>query len=162
MNVAMKPLLLSLKPCYANLIFRGHKETELRRRINQFIRDWDVFIYVSSPVRQLRGGFRVGRVWHGPPEDVWKRVSRSVGVDKKDFDAYYAGRNIAYALKITGVWEYKNPADLDTLKKRLPNFVVPQSWRYTTPEECRSFRKMKVVDPDCKRNSLIGKGGQLV
>ena len=143
MNRITKPLLLSLKPCYADLIFEGLKKAELRRRIASYIEGRDVFIYVSSPVKQLRGGFRVGHVWQGSPEEVWNEVSELAGVDKRGFDAYYEGREIAYALQITDVWEYENPTDLNRLRKRFPNFVAPQSWRYVRPEEYRSFQNMK-------------------
>ena len=139
----MEPLLLSLKPCYADLVFQRLKKAELRKRIVPSLKNRDVFIYVSSPVRQLRGGFRVGHVWHGAPEEVWGKVSQFARVDKRDFDAYYAGQEIAYALQIKDVWEYANPASLEILRKKFPDFVVPQSWRYARPEECRSFRSMK-------------------
>ena len=142
-NSQARPLLFSLKPRYANLVFEGLKKAELRRRIASGIEGRNVFIYVSSPVRQLRGGFRVGEVWCGSPEEVWNKISELAGVDKRDFDAYYAGCEIAYALQITDVWEYENPADLNRLRERFPNFVVPQSWRFVKPEEHRSFQKMK-------------------
>ena len=140
MNKTTQPLLLSLKPRYADLIFAGRKKAELRRRIALGIEGRDVFIYVSSPVKQLRGGFRVGHVWQGSPGEVWNEVSEIAGVDKQDFDAYYAGREIAYALQVTDVWEYENPVDLNRLRKQFPNFSVPQSWRYIKPDEYRSFR----------------------
>ena len=142
MNVTT-PMLFSLKPHYADLVFDGLKQAELRRRITPFMKNRDVYIYVSSPVRCLRGGFRVGHVWSGSPEEIWNEVSDLASVDKQDFDAYYAGRTIAYALKITDVWEYVSPLDLTTLRKRFPRFVVPQSWRYARAEECRSFCRMK-------------------
>ena len=82
MNKTTQPLLLSLKPRYADLIFAGRKKAELRRRIASGIEGRDVFIYVSSPVMQLRGGFRVGQVWQGSPEEVWNEVSELVGVNK--------------------------------------------------------------------------------
>ena len=66
----------------------------------------------------LRGGFRVGHVWRGSPDEIWSEVSELASIDKRDFDAYYAGRTIAYALKITSVWEYVYPADLTTLRER--------------------------------------------
>ena len=69
-----KALLLSLKPIYADLVFSGLKIAELRRRI-PCVENRDVFIYVSSPARELRGGFRVGQVWKGSPDEVWKQVS---------------------------------------------------------------------------------------
>ena len=143
MNNTTKPLLLSLKPYYADLIFAGCKKAELRKRIASGIEGRDVFIYVSSPVKQLRGGFRIGHVWQGSPEEVWNEVSEIAGVDKRGFDTYYAGREIAYALQVTDVWEYENPVDLSKLRNRFSNFFVPQSWRYVKPEEYRSFRNMK-------------------
>lgn len=137
------PLLFSLKPHYADLVFAGLKQAELRRRIIPFMENRDVYVYVSSPIRCLRGGFRVGHVWRGSPDEIWNQVSDLASIDKRDFDAYYAGRTIAYALKITDVWEHVYPTGLSTLKKRFPRFVVPQSWRYLRPEEYRSFRRMK-------------------
>lgn len=150
-----KPLLLSLKPRYAELVFRGLKEAELRRRMIPYVEDRDVFIYVSSPVQQLRGGFRVGHVWSGTPEEVWNEVSELARVDKQDFDAYYAGRTVAYALRIIDVWEFKSPACLKALRNQFPSFVVPQSWRYLKPKEHRSFRRMKrgLKEPDMLRVS---------
>ena len=143
MTTSMTPLLLSLKPHYSDLIFEGLKKAELRRRSLMHMKGRDVFIYVTSPAMELRGGFRVGEVWSGTPEQVWSTVSGSAGVDKDDFDAYYAGRSIAYALEVTEVWQYANPVGLDILREEFQGFVVPQSWRYVRPEEYQSFRRMK-------------------
>ena len=143
MNTTTQPLLLSLKPDYADLVFKRLKEAELRRRITSCMENRDVFIYVTSPVRQLRGGFRIGKVWTGPPKEVWGIVSNRAQVTRRDFDAYFKGQTIAYALEITEVWEYQNPASLHTLRNRFSSFVVPQSWRHIRPDEYRSFRKMK-------------------
>lgn len=143
MNRTAPSLLLSLKPCYADLVFKGLKKAELRRRIVSHIKDRDVFIYVSSPIMELRGGFRVGQLWSGSPEEVWSMVSKLTYLDKQNFDAYFKGQEVAYALEIQDVWEYENPVALSTLRSRFRNFVVPQSWRYVRPDEYRSFRRMK-------------------
>ena len=143
MSEIPKALLLSLKPRYADLIFEGVKRAELRRRSLVQMEGRDVFVYVTSPVMMLRGGFRVGEVWAGTPQDIWNRVSEWAGVDKNDFDAYYAGQSVAYALEITDVWEYANPPGLATLRGQFYNFIVPQSWRYVTPEEHESFNEME-------------------
>ena len=136
------PLLLSLRPCFADLVFAGLKRAELRRRFAREAENRNVYIYVTSPERQLRGGFRVENVWTGTPEEVWSEVSKLAGVDKTDFDAYYRGSTVAHALKISDVWEYANPMDLEKLRTRFEKFVVPQSWRYLKPEEHRSFNRM--------------------
>ena len=136
-----RPLLLSLKPRYAELVFQGLKRAELRRRI-PCVENRDVFIYVSSPVRCLRGGFRVEHVWSGSPEQVWKKVERLARVERREFDAYYAGRSVAYAMRISKVWEYDEPVHLEVLRKQLSDFVVPQSWRYVKPNESRYFQTL--------------------
>ena len=158
MNIA-KPLLLSLKPHYADLVFEGLKTAELRRRITSHIEGRDVFIYVSSPTMALRGGFRVGEVWRGAPEDVWSMVSELASVDKKDFDIYFEGQTIAYALEIQKVWEYQKPVSLNTLRNRFSNFVVPQSWRYVRLDESQFFceieRKTTENRLPCQRHDQL-------
>ena len=143
MNVSESPILISLKPHYADLIFKGLKRAELRRRDLTRMEGRDVFIYVTSPVMKLQGGFHVGKVLTGTPEEIWDEVSEDAHVDKPDFDAYYSGRELACALKITDVWEYENARGLDKLREQFKDFVVPQSWRYAKPEEHESFRRMK-------------------
>ncbi len=153
-----KPLLLSLKPCYAELVFQGLKKAELRRRI-PCVENREVLIYVSSPVRRLRGGFRVEHVWSGSPEEVWKEVETIAHVERREFDAYYAGRTVAYALRISEVWEYDEPVHLEALRTRLPDFVVPQSWRYVKLDESRYFRTLGRSPIRRRIDSGMGGGG---
>lgn len=166
MKSAQTPLLLSLKPRYADLIFGGSKRAELRRRVLRLMEGRDVFIYVTSPVMELRGGFRVGRIWTGTREEIWAEVSRDAGVDRPDFDSYYAGRKVACALEITDVWEYTNPIGLNRLRNQLQNYVVPQSWRYVKSDEHSYFQMMRrdnvanegngsTVQPPEKRTSIL-------
>ena len=143
MGEALQPLLLSLKPHYADLVFDGLKKAELRRRIASHIENRDVFIYVSSPIMVLRGGFRVGEVWYGEPENVWNMVSNLASVEKQDFDTYFEGRTIAYALEIKEVWEYCEPVSLAALRNQFSKFVIPQSWRYVRPEEYQFFLEVE-------------------
>ena len=76
------------------------------------------------------------------PEEIWEIVSESAGLDKSDFDSYYAGRDIAHALEIVDVWEFENAPTLETLKQMWGKFVVPQSWRYVKPDEYQAFQDM--------------------
>ena len=154
MNKALQPLIISLKPCYADLLFEGLKKVELRRRIASHLNDRDVFIYVTSPVRELRGGFRVGQVWEGSPDDVWNSVAELATVERQEFDAYFEGRSVAYALEVTNVWEYKSPVALTWLRDRFADFVVPQSWRYAKAEEHAAFQQLKVQANQEGRNGL--------
>lgn len=134
-NTTRQPVLLSLKPVYANKVFGHCKTVELRRRIASDMQDRHVFIYVTSPDKILRGGFRVGKVWHGTPEKVWHMVSKLAGINKPDFDTYFEGQNIAYALEITEIWKCQTPISLSALRHQFSKFVVPQSWRYVRDDE---------------------------
>ena len=133
------PLLLSLRPRFADLVFNGLKQAELRRRFTRFANNRDVYIYVTSPERVLRGGFRVDQIWEGTPEEIWKEVSALAGIDRSHFDAYYRGSAVAYALGIADVWELEAPIRLRELRDSLGHFVVPQSWRYVKAEEAQFF-----------------------
>ncbi len=155
MTTALRPLIISLKPYYADLVFEGLKKVELRRRIGAHLSDRDVFIYVSSPARELRGGFRVGQVWEGSPDDVWDHVADLATVDRREFDNYFQGQDVAYALEVTNVWEYQSPVGLNWLRDRFDDFVVPQSWRYVKTEECEAFQRMK------RQPSEEGKNGAM-
>lgn len=145
MNQNLKPLLISLKPDYAELVFAGTKKAELRRRISADLSNRDVFIYVSSPVMELRGGFRIGQVWEGTPNQIWSTVRSYAGITRRGFDEYYEGQNIAYALEIVDVWQYRYPRTLSQLREQFANFIAPQSYRYAKEEEIRSFRALKRV-----------------
>ena len=138
----MRPLLLSLKPVYADLVFKGLKTAELRRHIAKEVEGRDVYIYVSSPERRLRGGFLVDRVWEGSPETIWREVKDFAQVDRATFASYYEGRSRAFALSIAHAWEQRHPLSLATLRSKFVDFVVPQSWRYLTAAEHRSFSRM--------------------
>ena len=91
----------------------------------------------------MRGGFRVGKVWTGSPDEIWNTVSDCAGVEKRDFDAYFLGQSSACALEVTQVWQYATPVGLDVLRSWFQKFVVPQSWRYVTPEEYSLFQGLE-------------------
>ncbi len=156
-KATMQPLLLALKPCYADMVFEGLKTVELRRRIAYDMENRDVFIYVSSPTMALRGGFHVGHVWQDSPEAVWDIVCDLAQVEKRDFDIYFEGKTVACAFEIREVWEYENPVNLHTLRDQFPNFVVPQSWRYVRDDEHLFFKFFRTTRPKPTKVSHIEK-----
>ena len=140
----MMPLLLSLKPRFAELVFMGEKTVELRRRIASTMTGREVFIYVSSPERMIRGGFRVADVWSSDPETVWSEVASRAGVAKAEYDAYYKGCGIAHALALSDVWAHEAPVEIEGVRRALPGFRPPQSWRYAKGRELEWLRRFKL------------------
>ncbi|MAS93945.1 MAG: hypothetical protein CMO55_12190 [Verrucomicrobiales bacterium] len=136
------PILISLKPNYADLVFTGLKTAELRRRMPSDLENREVFVYVSTPVRALRGGFKIGQVWSGSPEEIWSHVSQLAAVSEDEYEAYFQNANVAYALEILDLWEYQDPPSLTDLRSNLGKFVVPQSYRFVKPVERNYFMEL--------------------
>ena len=155
------PFLMSLRPQFADLIFSGLKLAELRRRFAAVAEGRDVYVYVTSPERVLRGGFQIGHIWRGSPEDVWGHVEALAGVERADFDAYFEGSALAYALRISEVWEFEKPISVDCLKDKVGSFVAPQSWRYVKPKEARNFMEMRETMPMVRGYGSITSDGGL-
>ena len=144
----MMPLLLSLKPRFAELVFMGKKTVELRRRVASTMTGREVFIYVSSPERMIRGGFRIAEVWSSDPETVWSEVASRAGVAKAEYDAYYEGCGIAHALALSDVWAHETPVEIEDVRRELPGFRPPQSWRYAKGRELEWLRRFKLCATD--------------
>ena len=136
------PLVLSLRPHYADMVFVGTKKAEFRRRMASVVKDRPVIVYVTSPVREIRGGFHIGQVWKGSPEFIWQSVSNLARMDREEFDAYFSGCNVGVALEIERVWEFGKPIPLDELRRQCTQFVVPQSWRYLRKSEHEFLERM--------------------
>lgn len=81
-----------------------------------------VYIYASAPISGVVGEFEPVDVLQGRPDDIWKKTKEFSGITKKFYDAYFAGRYVAYAIVIQNLKFYDTP-------KKLP-FHAPQSFRY--------------------------------
>jgi predicted transcriptional regulator len=115
---------LSIRPPYAEAIFRGEKLFEFRRAI--FRRAVDVVVvYTTSPTSLVVGEFDVSEIISESIEDLWSRTSRHAGINEELFFDYFRGRSIGYAIAIGKVRKYKRPLELaDTFGIRAPQSFV--------------------------------------
>ena len=117
--------LLSIRPPYAEAIFRGDKRFEFRRAI--FRKPIDVVIvYTTSPVCQVVGEFDVEEVLADSVAGLWNRTNNYAGIKRSLFFEYFSGCHIGYAIAIGNVRRYKRPLDLVTTFGVRP----PQSFVY--------------------------------
>lgn len=116
--------LLSIRPPYAEAIFRGEKRFEFRRTI--FRRAVDVVVvYTTSPTGLVVGEFDVTGVISESVEELWSRTSRYAGIDHDVFFNYFMGRGVGHAIEIGSVRKYKKPLELaDTFGIRAPQSFV--------------------------------------
>lgn len=133
--MSIHSLLLSIRPEYADKIFSGIKTVELRRIRPRVKKGDSVLIYVSSPKKELIGGFEVEKVVEAAPSNLWLDVMGCAGLTEEVFNAYFYGSKRAYGIYIKRVWHLPAPLGLSLLKKNLANFHPPQSYRYLSIQE---------------------------
>jgi predicted transcriptional regulator len=124
--------LLSIKPTYADAIFRGEKRFEFRRAI--FRRPVAVVVvYTTSPVSRVVGEFDIEAIITDTVEGLWKRTKHCAGIDRELFFKYFAGRKLGHAIAIGSVRRYRRSLDLPS------NFGIraPQSFAYLNSQSRR-------------------------
>jgi predicted transcriptional regulator len=115
---------LSIRPPYAEAIFRGEKRFEFRRAIFRKAVDV-VVVYITSPTCLVVGEFDVTAVISDAVEDLWNRTSPHAGIDRELFFSYFRGRDVGHAIAIGGVRKYATPLELaGTFGIRAPQSFV--------------------------------------
>ena len=122
--------LISIRPRFAEMIFAGSKTVELRRVCPKIVPGDLALVYVSSPAKELRGSFEVGKILTASPTALWKKVGRKSGVTRAEFFAYFKGKKQAHALVIKRAWPLPTPVCLKTLRKSKGGFRPPQNFHY--------------------------------
>lgn len=150
-------LLLSIRPKYADLIFNGLKKTELRRVRPRIQKGGIVLIYVSSPVKALMGAFQVQKVIEGNPKYLWRVAGNESGITKKEFDTYYSGLSLGFAISASKIWQLKHPILLANLKRRWAHFTPPQGYRYIHLEEIED----DILPPILKQKAIENPDGTI-
>jgi len=130
-------LLLSLHPLYARKFFNGEKKIELRRTKPRLVGGDCVVFYVTTPVQAICGGGIVSKVLELPPRILWQKASRQAGVDRDEFDEYFAGCSTAYGICFEEIWEFSRVVGLGDIAARWPGFRPPQLYQYLTMSDAR-------------------------
>lgn len=139
-------LLLSIKPEYASQIFSGKKTVELRRVRTRLTIDDIVLVYVSSPTKALVGLFEVEKIIQEKielPENIetyWNLVHEKAGITSQDFYKYYEGASFFVGIFLRNPTKFHIPTNLEKLRKKIPEFTPPQSYRYLKEQEFEKFK----------------------
>ncbi|BAY83266.1 hypothetical protein NIES267_27530 [Calothrix parasitica NIES-267] len=139
-------LLLSIKPEYASKIFSGEKTVELRRVRTRLTQDDIVFVYVSSPTKALVGLFEVENIIQekiGLQQDIktyWNLVYQKAGISYQDFEKYYQGASFFVGIFLINPRKFDVSINLENLRKQIPEFTPPQSYRYLKQLEFEKFK----------------------
>lgn len=125
--------LLSIKPEFAKKILTGEKEYEFRRTIFSDANLVDfVYLYSSSPVKKIVGGFTIQRIVEATPEEMWDLFGDRSGIeDRERFMSYFDGVETGYAIQVGRTHRFQDEIDPDEV---FEDFVPPVSFYYLDPD----------------------------
>jgi predicted transcriptional regulator len=123
-------LFLSLRPRYAELLLSGRKSVELRRVRPAVPKGATALLYASSPAMTLVGRAEVREIHVGSLEDIWRAHGPQTGINRAEYDSYFAGTENAVAIVLSNIHRLDSPRPLSDLRHRLAGFRPPQSYRY--------------------------------
>ncbi|WP_414575394.1 ASCH domain-containing protein [Anabaena sp. CCY 9402-a] len=129
-------LLLSIHQKYANMIFDGDKQVELRRVRPRHLKEGDlILVYVTSPEQALVGVLEVEKVIEKSPLDLWNIVGDKAGITYDCFQQYYRKCSIGYAIYFKSKFSFDSPIKLERLREEWSDFRPPQCYHYLKDRE---------------------------
>ena len=131
-------VLMSIRSRHVRSIVAGTKTYELRRKIPRVLVGMSIFIYSSGEDRAVTACAEVAGVDSGPPETIWSKYEKVLGVTREEFDDYFEGADLAHALQLDKVQANKSPITLEELRSDF-GIEPPQSWRYLSHESLNRF-----------------------
>ena len=128
--------LLSIHPRFAQLIMNGKKRAEFRKR-NFRENVSHVVVYATSPVRKILGYFEVSYIDEDLPKRLWDRYRKVGGIQRREFQEYYASTACGVAIGIGQICPLAEPIPLSNLDDSIS---VPQNFAYISSE---AFEKLQ-------------------
>lgn len=138
---AGRPVLLSIKPRFADQIVAGTKQVEFRRVWAQQPVPW-IAVYASTPSQKIVGVVEVESVLLASAQTLWTlNGRRGGGLTKTELRNYFSGKRVGYAVLLGRVLRPPAPVEPSAF---MQEFRAPQSFRYLTDSEVlrlsRSFQ----------------------
>lgn len=84
-------VILSIKPQFCKLMFKGVKRYEYRKRIFKRNDIDKVYVYASAPICKVIGYFTIGGIINDTVSNVWDMTHKYGGIDRGYYDSYFGG-----------------------------------------------------------------------
>jgi predicted transcriptional regulator len=122
-------LLMSLKPEFADLILKGHKTVEFRRKFSKKYQGATIVFYVTRPVMQFMFTATISQVDHQQKARLWEAHKNNGGISENLFDDYFAGTDFGYAIGLSNIRDIPNQLGLKRAQQIHPHLRPPQSFQ---------------------------------
>lgn len=126
---------MAIKPRFADLIISGKKVVEVRRG-GTTIKAGDVLVlYSSSPERGICATCSVATVETRTVRGALSALNGETGLSREGLREYLEGAAKVTLLGLESVARLPRPIRLNELRRLRKGLVIPQSYRFMTPEE---------------------------
>jgi len=107
-------MLLSIRRPFSQLIIRGEKKFELRKRLprSQCKR---ALIYETHPTKAIVGCFEIGRILEDCIENIWETTKGGSFVSREFFNEYFKDKQMGIAIEIKSSRKLEKPVALSEI-----------------------------------------------
>jgi len=105
-------ILLSMHPTYAELVFSGAKQVEIRRKFSRRWKGRQAVVYGTQPLGSLMGEVTLSEVTPGMPADIWERFGAKAGCSHDEFSAYVGDCREVFAIELSNLKPYLSPVGI--------------------------------------------------
>lgn len=144
---ADRSVLLSVRPEFANALLSGAKTAEVRRRFPSIAAGTILYVYASSPYKQVMGTLRAAAVHRVPPPTVWDRFKQMIGIDRRYLDAYLDGVENASIIEVDMPSIWVRPVTLRELRIHV-DVEPPQSYRYLDDLQAAQLESVRATEAE--------------
>lgn len=125
-------ILISVEERHASNMLAGSKSVELRRKPLNISSGTRVWIYSKLPRGQVQALAVVDEVVADSPEKIWKSFGPQSAISKSEFDAYFAGVEIGYAIVFQEIRPLAPILNLSSIREKISHFHPPQFFKKLT------------------------------
>lgn len=122
-------ILISVHPRHVDSLVSGRKTVELRRRPLKLSEGCRVWIYCTLPRGAVEAVGIVATVVAAAPSEIWHSYGKRCGITKAEFDTYYSGADVAYAVVFSSVMKLPLTFALGEIRRHFASFQPPQFFK---------------------------------
>lgn len=123
-------ILISIRPRHVADILAGRKTAEVRRTKPSAASGSLVLIYATTPVQQVVATCVLDGVRTGGADRLWRSHGAAACLTRKQMRDYLRGAAQPTVLLLDQVSELVRPVTLDRMRKIIPSFHPPQTYRF--------------------------------
>lgn len=124
-NTLSDGLLFSVRPDYGEMIMKGTKTVEVRRRFSKKWTGHRAVFYATEPVSGIIGQAQISDVSEDSPETIWKEFGPAIKCSREYYECYVTGRETVFAISLKHPNAYVDPVFAGALARYTDREIVP-------------------------------------